>query len=68
VNSRYRGDPLSELIADLPVDDLERLGNSIASAHRIAAGRALQRQNQRTAKFHQGCAGDVLRRLREAIK
>lgn len=68
MSSRYRGDPLSELIADLPVDDLERLGNSIASAHRIAAGRALQHQDQRAAKFHQACAGDVLKRLREAIE
>ena len=65
MNSRYRGDPLAELIAELPADDLERLANSIASAHRIAAGRALERRDNHMARFHQACAGDVLRRLRE---
>ena len=54
------------MIAELPVDDLDRLANSIASAHRIAAGRALDRNDQRAVKFHQLCASDVLRRLREA--
>jgi len=53
------------MIAELPVDDLDRLANSIASAHRIAAGRALERRDNRMARFHQACAGDVLRRLRE---
>ena len=65
MNGRYRGDPLSDMIAELPVDDLDRLANSIASAHRIAAGRALERRDNHTARFHQACAGDVLRRLRE---
>lgn len=66
MNTRHRGDPLAEMIAELPVDDLDRLANSIASAHRIAAGRALDRNDQRAVKFHQLCASDVLRRLREA--
>ena len=66
MNSRFRGDPLAELIEELPAGDLDRLANGIASAHRIAGDRAIERNDQRAATFHQACAGDVLRRLREA--
>ena len=66
MNSRFRGDPLAELIEELPADDLDRLANGIASAHRIAGGKANDRNDQRAARFHQACAGDVLQRLREA--
>jgi DNA-binding GntR family transcriptional regulator len=66
VNQSYRGEPLSELLARLPDNDLDQLAASIAACHRAAASRALKNHDTRTAQFHRDCAGDVLRRLREA--
>jgi hypothetical protein len=66
MNQPARGDPLADLLARLPDSDLDQLAASIAACHRAAAGRALKNNDPRTAQFHRDCAGDVLRRLREA--
>jgi hypothetical protein len=59
------GDPLLEMLDALREDDLERIAKAVSAAHRAAAGKAQEKNEPRIAKFHQRCAGDVLKALRE---